>query len=211
MKLRLISSCLIAAIVSANAHARPVSYPGGWTLIQQNDGARSSALAHYSPSATDAIGLYIEQNWEQDVTFTGLQYNRLVKRWNGTESQANIYAKFGAGFADPFGEEDAELSGLFELSADWETRRWFAEYRLRATDFADNQTIHHSAKVGVAPYIGDFGDLHTWFMLQVENHPDRDDPIVTTPLLRFFKDVYLVEVGYMIEPNEWLANWTVRF
>lgn len=211
MMLRLLFPCLIGVVFAANAQARPVSYPGGWTLIQKNDGARSSGFAHYSPTAKDAVGLFIEHNWQQDVTFTGVQYNRLVKRWNGAESQANIYAKFGAGLADPFGAENAELSGLIELSADWETRRWFTEYRLRATDFADNQTVHHSARVGVAPYIGDFGDLHTWLMLQVENHPDRDETIVTTPLVRFFKGVYLVEVGYMIEPNEWLANWTIRF
>jgi len=146
-----------------------------------------------------------------DLTFTGLQYNRLVKRWNGPESQANIYAKFGVGAADPFGEEDAQLAGFIELAADWETRRYFAEYKIRATDFADNQTVQHSARVGVAPYVGDFGDLHTWFMLQVDNHPDRDIPIATTPLLRFFKGVYLVELGHTIERNEWLANWTVRF
>lgn len=179
--------------------------------MQRNNGDRSSVHVHYSPTATDSIGVYIEKNWEEDVTFTGLQYNRLVKRWNGPQSQANFYAKFGVGQADPFGDAEAELAGFIELAVDWETRRWFTQYRIRATDFADNQSVHHSARLGVAPYIGDYGDLHTWLMVQVENHPERDKPITTTPFIRLFKGVQMVELGYTVEQNEWLANWIVRF
>jgi len=203
---------LLAAFLFAEAaYARPVSYPGGWTLMQRNNGDRSAIHAHYSPTSFDSIGVYIEKNWDQDVTFTGLQYNRLVKRFNGTSSQANLYAKVGIGQADPFGRDGAELAGFVEFAADWETRRWFTEYRLRASDFADNETVHHNARLGVAPYIGDYGDLHTWLMVEVQNHPDGDKPITTTPLIRFFKGVQMIELGYTVEENEWLANWFVRF
>jgi len=211
MVIRLIPIVLASFLFVDAAQARPVSYPDGWTLMQRNNGGRSSVHAHYSPTATDSIGVYIERNWEEDVTFTGLQYNRLVKRWNGPKSQANFYAKFGAGQADPFGDAGAELAGFTELVADWETRRWFTEYRIRATDFADNQSVHHSARFGVAPYIGDYGDLHTWLMVQIENHPEGDKPVTTTPLIRLFQGVQMVELGYTIEQKEWLANWIVRF
>jgi len=179
--------------------------------MQRNNGDRSSVHAHYSPTAFDSIGVLIEKNWDEDVTFAGLQYNRLLKRFNGPSSQANIYAKFGVGQADPFGGAGAELAGFTEFAADWETRRWFTEYRVRATDFADNKSVHHSARLGVAPYIGNYGDLHTWLMVDVQNHPDGDTPITTTPLIRFFKGVQMVELGYTVEENEWLANWIVRF
>ena len=212
MGMRHVSLGLIAALMFAHsAQARPVSYPGGWTLIQKNDGERSFINGHYSPTAKDSVGIYLERNWTQDVTYIGLQYNRLLKRWNGPQSQANLYGKVSAGQADPFGDEGAKLSGFVELAADWETRRWFAEYKVRATDFAGNESVHHSARLGVAPYIGDYGDLHTWLMVQVENSPNRDIPISTTPLVRFFKGVQMVEVGYAIERDEWLANWIVRF
>lgn len=203
---------LAAALLFAEAaYARPVSYPGGWTLMQRNNGNRSAIHAHYSPTAFDSIGVYIEKNWDEDVIFTGLQYNRLVKRFNGPSSQANIYAKAGIGQADPFGSDGAELAGFVEFAADWETRRWFTEYRLRAADFAGNESVHHSARLGVAPYIGDYGDLHTWFMVDVQNHPDGEKPITTTPLIRLFKGVQMIELGYTVEENEWLANWIVRF
>ena len=194
-----------------HADARPVSYPGGWTVMQNNNGDFSSLHVHLSPTARDSFGLYTERNWGEDVQFTGLQYNRLLKRWNGPGSQANTYLKLGAGQADPFGDAGAELAGFAEFAADWETRRWFTSYSGRAIDWGDDASVRQAARVGVAPYIGDYGDLHTWLMLQVENHPDADEAITTTPLVRFFYDVQLVEIGYTIETEEILFNWIVRF
>lgn len=192
-------------------HARPVSYPDGWTIMQRNNGDRSALHVHYSPTFKDSIGVYVERNWTDDLQFTGIQYNRLVKRWNGSGSQGNLYAKFGLGQADPFGARGAELSGFTEIAADWETRRWFTSYALRATDFAGNQSLHHSARLGAAPYIGDYGDLHTWFMLQMDNQPDAGTSLTTTPMVRFFKGVQMVELGYTIENKEMIFNWIVRF
>lgn len=179
--------------------------------MQRNNGDRSLAHVHYSPTASDSIGLYYERNWAEDVTFTGLQYNRLVKRWNGEGSQANFYVKLGAGQADPFGADKAKLSGFAGIAADWETRRWFTSYALRATDYAGNKSLRHSGRLGVAPYIGDFGDLHTWLMVQVDHHPEGDEPVTTTPLVRFFKGVQMIELGYTPQEKEFLMNWIVRF
>lgn len=209
LKITLVSLLLVFSI--CETQARPVSYPEGWTVMQRNNGDFSSVHVHYSPTFKYSVGIYHEKNWEDDVNFTGVQVNRLLKRWNAPNSQANLYAKVAIGQADPFGEADAELGGFVEVAADWETRRWFTEYRFKASDNALDRNVHHSARVGVAPYIGDYGDLHTWMMVQVENHPEREEKIVTTPVLRFFKGVQLFELGYSIEQEEWMANWIVRF
>jgi len=211
MAFRLVLILVIIVSLSGTVHARPVSYPGGWTFMQKSNGSYSSIHAHYSPTASDSIGMYIERNWQEDITFTGVQYNRLVKRWNGRKSQANFYVKAGVGQAQPFGKNGTQIAGFTELAMDWETRRWFTEYRIRATDYADNQSIHHSGRLGIAPYIGNYGDLHTWLMVQVENHPESNKPTTTTPLVRLFKGVQMLELGYTIEHEEWLANWIVRF
>jgi hypothetical protein len=211
MAFRLVLILVIIVSLSGTVHARPVSYPGGWTFMQKSNGSYSSIHAHYSPTASDSIGMYIERNWQEDITFTGVQYNRLVKRWNGRKSQANFYVKAGVGQAQPFGKNGAQIAGFTELAMDWETRRWFTEYKIRATDYADNQSIHHSGRLGIAPYIGNYGDLHTWLMVQVENHPEINKPTTTTPLVRLFKGVQMLELGYTIEHEEWLANWIVRF
>ncbi len=193
------------------AEARPVSYPGGWTWMQMNNGDYSSLHVHYSPTFRDSIGIYSERNWGEDWHFTGVQYNRLVKRWNEKTSQANLYFKAAAGQADPFGPESAELAGFVGVAADWETRRWFTSYEARAYDVGSNQTARQAARVGIAPYIGDFGDLHTWLMLQVENQPESETPTTVTPLVRFFYNVQLLEIGYTPETEEFMLNWIIRF
>ena len=200
------------SVFPSPAEARPVSYPGGWTVMQMNNGDMSSAHVHYSPTFQDSIGLYSERNWGEDWHFTGVQYNRLVKRWNTPDSQANLYFKAAAGQADPFGDgADVEAAGFVGVGADWETRRWFVSYEGRAYDLGFDQTARQSARIGVAPYIGDYGDLHTWLMLQVENQPDAETPTTLTPLVRFFYDVQLLEIGYTPESEELMLNWIVRF
>ncbi|MEM1376768.1 MAG: hypothetical protein AAGG69_05200 [Pseudomonadota bacterium] len=208
------AAILVAAttVLEANvADARPVSYPGGATVMQKNNGFHSSIHAHYSPTFQDSIGLYSERNWAEDWHFTGVQYNRLVKRWNEKDSQANLYFKGGIGQADAFGEGGVDFASFAGVAADWETRRWFTSYEARAYDLGFDQTVRHAARIGVAPYIGDFGDLHTWLMLQVENQPDSETPTTLTPLVRFFYDVQLVEIGYTPETERFMANWIVRF
>ena len=99
MKLGTAALCAVIAglAVASVADARPVSYPGGATVMQQNNGDFSSIHAHYSPTFQDSIGLYSERNWAEDWHFTGVQYNRLLKRWNEKNSQANLYFKGGIG------------------------------------------------------------------------------------------------------------------
>lgn len=202
---------LALATLGAPASARPVSYAGGWTVMQMNDGDSSSLHAHYSPTATDSLGLYIEQNWDMDVTFTGLQYNRLVRRWNAPGSQGNVYLKLGAGAADPFGSGETVPGSFAGFSADWETRRVFTSYEVRARDYGENESVSHAARLGIAPYVADSGGFHTWAMVQVDNHPDADEAITTTPLLRFFQGPLLVEMGYTVETEAFLLNWMYRF
>lgn len=200
------------AAAAPSAEARPVSYPGGVTAMQMNNGDMSSVHLHYSPTFSDSIGLYSERNWGEDWHFTGVQYNRLVKRWNTPDSQANLYFKAAAGQADPFGDgADVEAAGFVGVAADWETRRWFVSFEGRAYDLGFDQDARQSARIGVAPYIGDYGDLHTWLMLQVENQPEAETPTTLTPLVRFFYDVQLLEIGYTPETEELMLNWIVRF
>ena len=211
MPSKFIAAGLALAALAAPASARPVSYAGGWTVMQDNNGMYSSLHLHYSPTATDSIGLYTENNWDMDAVFTGLQYNRLVKRWNAPQSQGNLYLKLGAGAADLYGEGGQRAAGFAGLAADWETRRVFVSYDVRARDYGTDQSVSHAARVGVAPYVAGYGDLHTWAMLQVENHPEADNPVQVTPLLRLFTGPVLVEAGYTLEEDRFLLNWIYRF
>ena len=146
-----LAACFAWVAHAPLAEARPVSYPGGWTVMQMNNGDGSSVHVHYSPTASDSVGFYAERNWAEDVQFTGLQYNRLLKRWNGPKSQANTYLKLGVGEADPFGPDSGELSGFAGFAADWETRRWFTSYEARATDYAGKLGAGEDSCAGCYP------------------------------------------------------------
>ena len=96
--------------------------------------------------------------------------------------------------------------------ADWETRRWFVSYKARAFEAGDlDAGVMQAARVGVAPYVAGFGDLHSWIMVEVDHRPDSDDPVGVTPLVRFFKGPALLEVGWSVTDDQPLANFTYRF
>lgn len=208
---RSIILCGAVLALAFAAEARPISYPGGWTAMQQNTADFASLHAHYSPTFQDSVGIYAEDNWGSDWRFAGVHYNRLLKRWNAQHSQANLYVKAGAGGAESYQGGDSELAGFVGVAADWETRRWFVSYEARGYDLGFDQDARQSARIGVAPYIGDYGDLHTWLMLQVENQAEADTPTTVTPLVRFFYGVQLLEIGYTPETDRFLTNWIIRF
>lgn len=195
-------------------HARPVSYPGGWTLMLMNDGDTNSTHIHYSPTAHLSVGYKFEYWRDTEMTLNAVQMNNLLRRWNSPDSQANLYLKSGIGVAyrdtGSF-DEDARAAGFTGLSADWEDRRSFVSYEARYTEAGKiDDFFQQSARVGWAPYAGDYGDLHTWLMLHVAHMPEADDPVAVTPLVRFFKDVHLLEAG-VSHRGDVLFNYIFRY
>ncbi len=213
MKIRTLAAVYAASlgVPPLVAEARPVSYPGGWTVMQQNSGDASSLHIHYSPTFSDSIRLYAESNWANDWRFAGLQYNRLIKRWNMPSAQANAYFKLAAGGAQPFGGGDTRAAAFVGFATDWETRRWFLSYETRAYALGFDETAMQSARVGIAPYVGDYGDVHTWLMLEAEHQPEADEPVTLTPIIRLFYGVQLLEFGYTPATEAYRLNYIIRF
>lgn len=207
--------CVVAIAGTAlPAHARPVSYPGGWTAMIMNNGDRNSAHIHYSPTAAVSVGYKYERWDEKGYDIHAVQMNNLLKRWNNKDSQANVYWKSGLGVGLARGEragDDTGLAAFTGFATDWEDRRFFASYENRFTkvDGIDD-FFQQSARVGVAPYIGDYGDLHTWLMVEVEHNPEADKNYTVTPLVRLFKGVHLIEAG-MSNHGDVLFNYIYRY
>lgn len=174
-----------------------------------NDVDINSLHIHYSPTATYSVGVRHEYLRGSKANVDTAAVNYLIKRWNMPAAQANLYIKSGAGIAYDDGEYDpAAYTGF---AADWENRRFFTGYENRF--FWADQTekfIKHKARVGVAPYVGDYGDLHTWLMLQADYDAGADDNFSVTPLVRFFKGPALLEAGYNLDDGA-LFNFVYRF
>ncbi len=202
------------------ANARPVSYPSGWTVMLRNDVDMNSAHVHYTPDRFHSVGLRLIYDREGDFVYTGAQVNRLIKRWNKPDSQANIYGMVSAGLitdeTSSVFKRDDDAGGFIALSADWETRRYFisasAEHWERGR-YGDETAYH--GRLGIAPYVAGTGALHTWFMIEGHHKPESDgqfqpDKLGATAVLRLFKGPSLVELG-VDDRGEPMVNYIHRF
>ncbi len=208
----------IMAILTGTAQARPVSYPDAWTVMLKNDDSQNSAHIHYTLDTQHSLGLRLRYDREGDFTFTGAQLNRLVKRWNKPDSQANLYGRIGVGqISDNLDSSEMRLKresdeGLFlGISGDWETRRYFvsaAAEHWESGRFGEYSSFH--SRLGIAPYVANTGALHTWIMVEGHHRPESQDKMAATALLRFFKGPSLLEVG-IDDQGEPLLNYIHRF
>ncbi len=199
----------VTFFIALPAQARPVSYPTGWTVMLMNDKDSNSSHIHYSPTAKYSVGWKHEYMRDSKANIDALQVNNLIKRWNKKGEQANFYLKSGVGVAYDDGEfEPAAFTGI---ALDWETRRYFTSYENHLLYAGDiDKHITHKARVGIAPYIGNYGDLHTWLMLQTDYDAGADDSFSVTPLVRFFKGNSLFEAGYNFD-EALQVNFIQRF
>ncbi|MGF1545067.1 MAG: hypothetical protein ACFB00_11290 [Parvularculaceae bacterium] len=204
----------ILCLASAPAAARPVSYVGGWTAIEETDRQSTSLWAHYT--ATPRLSVGWRSEWDRQANFQlhGVQATTLFKRWFGENFQANVYGFAGVGVADGVGDNPAgaRVAGFAGVLADWETRRLFVSYRARITEAgAVGGNAAQALRLGFAPYEGDTDALHTWLMVEVDHRPENDVPVDVTPLVRFFKGAALLELGWSALDAQPLANFTYRF
>ncbi len=214
MRKHILYSLMAMGLLIHSAQARPVSYPGGITAMTMNNGEANTFHLHYSPTAKTSLGYKFEYWRDKELKINAFQMNNLLKRWNKKDSQANLYLKSGIGLAhsdDGKYNGDNSAVGYTGIAADWEDRRYFVSYENRYTEAGKLDDFYmQSARVGWAPYEGDYGDLHTWLMLEVSHLPENKDNFEITPMVRLFKDVHLLEAG-MNTKGEILFNYVIRY
>jgi len=209
-----IAMALLTILTCSVVQARPVSYTGGWTLIEVANRASTAGLVHYSPAHNFSVGLRHEWLRADDVKLTAIQPTLLVKRWFGREYQGNLYLTGGLGTAkdESPNKQGSDTASFVGLMADWETRTLFVSYEARFLEQGalGNHSMH-AARFGWAPYAGDTGELHTWLMLEIDRREHFEETTSVTPLLRFFKGPALLELGYNLTDPSPLVNFTYRF
>ena len=205
----LLASTIVAFAFTANA--KPISYVDGVMVMQENDETGHTLSLDYTIDPKLAVGLYAkkEENQSKDFETIGPQVNTLLKRWNMPDGQANIFNMTGAGVSNYKGDD--QFSAWTGFLADYETRRVFTSYEVRGMYAGDiEKSVWQRARVGVAPYVAGYDDLNTWFMVQVDDHPAKNDTVVVTPLVRFFYKTALVEAGYSSNDHV-MFNWVMQF
>ena len=206
---------LAAALAVVTVQARPVSFVGGKTAIVSVDGKEASALLHYTINPKISVGLRSILRNSLRTSINAVEMNVLAHRDNGEDHQANLYLQGGLGLGST--KQDGmtrqfKPAAYVGMAADWEDRRFFVSYKNKVEAISGQEgEFSQSARVGIAPYIADFGELHTWLMLEVNHHPmDSEGAFTIRPLVRFFKGTHLVEIG-VNNRLEGMVNWIGRY
>ena len=199
--------------LSKAAFAHPVIYQGGWMASSDNMESYSGNQVMYSFTNKWSAGVnywrFGEEEKERELGL--LKLNHLLYRYNGDDSQGNIYLHGGYGIADgneAFNRTDTYLGGI---EADWETRKVYTSAKYYHFNLAGKQDIRmYQGRIGFSPMLSKFDQLQTWVMLQGMVISDIEPAVILTPMLRFFYHNVLWEMGASVKGG-WMLNLMVHY
>ena len=193
---------LFFILVSSNVEARPISYSGGSTLMMFSDNMKDSLYYHYSPSYKYSVGIENLKDKNLRDNYSYLRFTYLINRKNSLHSQRNLY--FQSGLSSKSGNDL-----FYGIHGDWETRRWFLGFDTKKVENRLKSYNQNHVQIGFAPYLGEYGDIHTWLMLKTKKTSIKDKRS-SYPALKFFKGNTLLEFGYN-NRTDWDIHLMYRF
>ena len=181
--------------------ARPISYPGGSTIMYKSNFMMTSYYYHYSPTYKYSMGLEYIDDKHFNEKYLNFRTTYLLKRENTQDSQGNLYVT---------GNLSTKSSSHYNygIHGDWETRRIFTSFSLIDKNTNVRDYMESELQIGIAPYKGEYNDLHTWIMLKSKKDSinDRWD---TYPFIKFFRGDFLIEIG--TDDSHWDIHYMMRF
>ena len=186
MGILLVSLTLL--LFSTISETRPISYPGGSTVMAFTDNLKDSLYYHYSPSYRYSIGLESLKHKVLDQDYSYVRFTYLLNRKNTQNSQRNLYFQSGVSL-------NGVNNHFYGVHGDWETRRWFSGFGYKQERREIEDYSEQVVQLGLAPYLGEYGDFHTWIMIKTKKN-SLSGSWSTYPLLKCFKGDFLIEFGY---------------
>ena len=193
---------LFVTLMSASiVEARPISWTGGSTIMYKSNSMMSSYYYHYSPSFKYSVGAeYINDRYYNDQ-YISIRSTYLLDRKNTKASQRNLYLT-----ASISTKSNDDL--YYGVHGDWETRRYFTSFSILDKRASQKDYTENEFQIGIAPYLGEYNQLHTWIMLK-SKEDTRDDKWKTYPFIKLFKGDFLLEVGS--KESHWDLHFMKRF
>ena len=187
-------------IFALGVEARPISYSGGHTLMHFNDSMKESVYYHYSPTYRYSFGIESLKDKAFNTSISYLRFTYLLNRKNTKNSQRNLYFQSGLASKDS--------NNFFGIHGDWETRRYFIGFDYKEVKNIIDYSDKH-IQLGLAPYLGEYGDLHTLLMVKTKKN-SLNNKQITYPVVKFFKGNILLELGYD-KKTDWDIHLMYRF
>lgn len=187
---------LLTLLVSSEAaRAHPVAFRGsvgvmGYHSKDMTDLELNYSVRHWFAPSVQA--LRFTEGTNQPDAWLG-KANFLLYRRNGEASQLNVYGRLGGGYARLNGGGGAYSAGF---TADAENRQlYFLAQADTLRRGSDTLATFWKARVGFAPYVTGFEQLHTWLVLEANQKSLGEKRVNLVPTLRFFYQNVLWEVG----------------
>ena len=181
---------ILLAIFLSLLQAHPVVFKGGkviW-LIDSPDITEIRFGKTFTKKFYSGIRLFNDKYGDQ--SYISSNNNLLVKRWNASSYQANIYALSSIGL-----NIDSEKSMYnLGLHTDWENRRFMVMHMIEYSSF--NESTKNSVRLAFTPKITDYKGTAVWLIGQYTNYSfDDKNNEMLMPVIRILKRNYLVEFG----------------
>lgn len=175
-----------------------MAFAGSYSIMTWNSKDMSDWMfTHSFTSNYSLTARYLRLKTDEgERTFYMPQLNFLLNRWNELDSQANIYLSIGHG-GEKVGTSFKDTSAL-ALEADWESRKYYVSAKedvLISNRDSGLNVYQTKLRAGFAPYLAEFNEINTWFILQTDFSNKMDEEFKLTPFVRFFYHNVLTEFG----------------
>lgn len=213
--LALATGLLVAAAPTAASLAAPLAYKDSTTLKLTYSPPWSTADLNRAVTTHDGFGLNV--NWietssggsgdgmgnaDQAELWSFVTYTRLLRRWNGSTSQANIWLDLGAGTVSSLvgtnpNLQEAALSAAVQIDA--ETQRLYGAISARTLQASSASRNQASVKTGVALSAANYERVQPWIMLEVRGMQGTIMDVEVIPTLRLLHRRYVLELGASLQ------------
>ncbi len=192
-------AAIALACVGTLGHAGPMGFKDSAMAMGDFSPNWREGWANYAFTPRDAVGaggLWMRSDDKlRTRTFAEATYTRLVKRWNGEHSQANVWFVVGAG-----GVTGNDFSGTKAMlapgvSVDFETTRVYFSGSARLYRAPGINHDFASARAGFSLYEVDYDDIQPWLVLEARRMRNLSNTVEVTPMLRLIHKRYFIELG----------------
>lgn len=202
---------LFLLIFGPSAFGHPVAYKDAIGVMTWNQSFMTDDWITWS-FRSDAALAFRHMRFDMPegrMQFYAPQFDFLLKRWNETDLQANIYL-YGA-YGTQTLNKQSHGAGLGGFEMDAEDRKYFAmaKYEKMWGDLGP-EFYHSELRLGVAPYEAEITEVASWFMLQYQHHPMLIRQEAVTPIIRLFYKSVLLETGVSTD-GDWMINFMFHF
>lgn len=223
-----ILALITTLILHKPAMAHPVSFEGGYSLMTELSNLKNETTVVYSPKWYYGLGVVHENmnltSDQPESYLTSGQLSWLVKRWNLTDAQGNIYVFGGPGYIHFKDQSSSNVKSggfyRFGFQADYETRTFYSMFSFKENRlFQSSNSILNTSdtlifnqidlRLGFAPYIANYNQLNSWIILNLRSNSEFKK-VSVIPTLRFYFNNFLWELAQDLDGNSYL-NFMTRF